>query len=234
MVIFRSFVRALRIIKNIISKTIWVLISSYLIVAVLLHIPAVQRLIGDGLEGILARKFGTTVEVGRVNLGMLNRVTLDDILVYDQQQKKMLQITRLATRLNIIEILGGKNVSISSIQLFGLKANLYKNNAQSKPNFQFVVDSLSSGGADSGLNLKIQSIIVRHGAVKYDDNAAPVKHDVISANHIDLKGISGHLVLESLTDKEAKATVRSLAFEETSGLAVKNTERSRKESTSTQ
>lgn len=222
MVIFRSFVRALRIIKNIISKTIWVLISSYLIVAVLLHIPAVQRLIGDGLEGILARKFGTTVEVGRVNLGMLNRVTLDDILVYDQQQKKMLQITRLATRLNIIEILGGENVSISSIQLFGLKANLYKNNAQSKPNFQFVVDSLSSGGADSGLNLKIQSIIVRHGAVKYDDNAAPVKHDVISANHIDLKGISGHFVLESLTDKEAKVTVRSLAFEENSGLAVKN------------
>ena len=149
---------------------------------ILLHVPAVQQYMGHQTASALSKKLGTQVEVGKVDIGLLNRVIIDDFELYDQQDKKMLSATRLSAKVDIPSLLKGK-VSVSSAQLFGMKANLYRETAEAPFNFQFVIDSLSSKEQKEKkpLDLNINSLIIRNGAVNYDQLDAPISPGRLSS-----------------------------------------------------
>ena len=90
----------------------------------MLHVPAVQSFIGKQVADAVGEKLGTKVEVGHVDLGLLNRIVIDDVLIYDQSGKHMLGASRLSAKFEISPLLHGR-ISISSAQLFGLKASLH-------------------------------------------------------------------------------------------------------------
>ena len=81
----------------------------------------------------------------------------------------MLTASRVSVKFDYFPLIKGK-IFISSAQLFGMKAMLYQASADAKPNFQFVIDSLASKDTTkhTPLDLQINSLIIRHGAVKYD------------------------------------------------------------------
>ena len=177
---------------------------------------------GHQTASALSKKLGTQVEVGKVDIGLLNRVIIDDFELYDQQDKKMLSATRLSAKVDIPSLLKGK-VSVSSAQLFGMKANLYRETAEAPFNFQFVIDSLSSKEQKEKkpLDLNINSLIIRNGAVNYDQLDAPVSPGRLSPQHLHLTGLTGHLMLYQLTDKLIDLKVKKLAFKESSGLDLR-------------
>ena len=108
----------------------------------ILQLPFAQAFIGKQVGNALESKLGTKTEIGRINLGLLNRIIIDDVLLYDQSQKKMLQASRLSVKLNLIELISSGKIQISSAQLFGTRAFLYKENPKATPNVQFVIDYL--------------------------------------------------------------------------------------------
>ena len=99
----------------------------------------------------------------------MNRVIIDDILIYDQNGQKLLTSSRASVKIDLIPLLEGR-ISISSAQLFGATIKAYKLTAESKPNYQFILDSLASKESTqkSELNFRIGSLIIRNGQLKYD------------------------------------------------------------------
>ena len=170
---------------------------------ILLHLPAVQNFIGSKVSDALSEKLGTKVEVGRVDLGFLNRVIIDDVVIYDQKDKKMLSSSRLSAKVDIAPLFSGQ-VSISSAQIFGMDAILYKENDKTQPNYQFVIDSLSSKQSEdkNPLHLNINSLIIRNGHVKYDQWDQPIAENQLTPYHLDINNISGHFMLNELTDED--------------------------------
>ena len=210
-------------IKIAIRWTIWTLLGLYLAVTVLLHVKPVQRLIGSTVADALSETLDTKVEIGRVALGVFNNIIIDDVLIEDRSHKPMIQASRLAAKADIIELIRSGKIRISSAQLFGLNANLYKKNKESEPNFQFLLDALSSKDKDTEtpLDLRIHSLIIRNSSVKYDEWDAPVTKGIFNTRHLDLKNISGHFNLDELTDEKIDFGIRNLAFTEGSGLEVR-------------
>jgi len=98
---------------------------------------------------------------------------------------------------------------------------VYGQNA--KPNFQFVLDSLASKDTTSHtpLHLSINSLVIRHGNIKYDCLDAPTTPNRLNLNHINVSDISSYLILNKLNDTSVWADLRALAFKEASGLEVK-------------
>ncbi len=94
---------------------------------------------------------------------------IQENFVIDQKGQKMLMASRVSAKFEYLSLAKGK-ISISSAQLFGLHANLYKETADSKPNFQFLLDSLASKDTTSNqhLDLAIHSLIIRNGHIKYE------------------------------------------------------------------
>ena len=208
--------------RHILNATIWIIFGTYLTVSILLHIPAIQRYTGECAANILQDKFGTKVSIKSINLGFLNRIIIDDFEMNDQQDKQMLNASRLSVSIDIIELTKGR-ISISSAQVFGMKANIYKAKASDKLNCQFVIDSLSSESkSESKLDLCINSFIIRNGAICYNQYDKPRTPNLFNEYHISLSDISSNIIVRRIKDGMIDATIKKLAFNEASGLSLKD------------
>ena len=215
--------KTLKRFKHIISCIIWTIFALYVILIVLLHLPPVQTFLGSTVATALAQKFGTEVSVGRINLGFFNRIIIDDVRMLDQKGDSMIYASRLSAKVDLLPLKDGK-ISVSSAQLFGLRANIYRQNAKSDMNIQFMLDSLASKDTTQHkpLDLRIGSVIIRHGSIAYNQRDIASAAGVFSPQHIGISNLSAHIALHHLTDNDIHLSIKKIAFTDKSGLQVKN------------
>ena len=215
--------KTLKRFKHIISCIIWTIFALYVILIVLLHLPPVQTFLGSTVATALAQKFGTEVSVGKINLGFFNRIIIDDVRMLDQKGDSMIYASRLSAKVDLLPLKDGK-ISVSSVQLFGLRANIYKQNAKSDMNIQFMLDSLASKDTTqhTPLDLRIGSVIIRHGSIAYNQRDIASAAGVFSPQHIGISNLSAHIALHHLTDNDIHLSIKKIAFTDKSGLQVKN------------
>lgn len=163
------------------------------------------------------------MNVGKVNLGFFNRIIIDNVRMLDQKGDSMIYATRLSAKVDILPLKDGK-ISISSAQLFGLNANVYKQDAKSPLNIQFMLDSLASKDTTkhTPLDLHIGSVIIRHGAIAYNQRDVAAQSGVFSTQHIGVRNLSAHIVLNHLTDNDIHLLVKKISLTDKSGLELKN------------
>lgn len=210
--------------KRIINITIWTLIGLYTAIIILLHIPSIQTYIGGCVADALCDKFGTKVKVGRVDLGFINRLILDDSYMQDKNGEQMLRVSRISVKINLLA-LANRQIEITSAQFFGLHANLYKATPEAKPNFQFVVDALASKDSTkqkTPLDLQINSLIIRNGEISYRVLSRPSRPGKFSADDINARNISAHIIINRITDDSLNVKVKRIAFDERCGFKLKS------------
>ena len=209
--------------KHICNGIIWTLIVLYLLLIVLMHLPSVQTFLGKEVAEALADKFGTKVEVGKVNLGFFNRIIIDDVMMYDQQGDSLIYASRLSAKIDYMAATQGK-ISVSSAQIFGLRANLYRQTAKSPANFQFVLDSLASKDTTQHkpLDLHIGSLIIRRGAIAYNQRDVAPRSGVFSPLHIRVSELSSHILLNHVTDNSIDLLLKKLSFKDESGFKLQS------------
>ena len=211
----------MKLLKRFISIIVWAVIALNLLSAAVLHLPGVQHFIGGKVSGLLEEELGTRVTIGQVDIGLLNRVIIDNLLIYDQQQKEMLRVSRLSVKVDLMPLVEGK-IHMSSAQLFGAQAQLYRKDSLTNTNFQFVLDSLASNDTTSQapLDLRINTFIIRNSSVSYDQHDVARSEGRFNPAHLKVHGISGHINLKTLTDDSLNINVKRLGFKEQSGLTV--------------
>lgn len=209
--------------KHICNGIIWTLIVLYLLLIVLMHLPSVQTFLGKEVAEALADKFGTKVEVGKVNLGFFNRIIIDDVMMYDQQGDSLIYASRLSAKIDYMAATQGK-ISVSSAQIFGLRANLYRQTAKSPANYQFVLDSLASKDTTQHkpLDLHIGSLIIRRGAITYNQRDVAPRRGVFSPQHIRVSELSSHILLNHVTDNSIDLLLKKLSFKDESGFKLQS------------
>lgn len=210
--------------KRIINITIWTLIGLYTAIIILLHIPSIQTYIGGCVADALCDKFGTKVKVGRVDLGFINRLILDDSYMQDKNGEQMLRVSRISVKINLLALANGQ-IEITSAQFFGLHANLYKATPEAKPNFQFVIDALASKDSTkqkTPLDLQINSLIIRNGEISYRVLSRPSRPGKFSAGDINARNISAHIIINRITDDSLNVKVKRIAFDERCGFKLKS------------
>lgn len=201
---------------------IWIVLGLYLLFILTFSIPAVQEYFGQRLAHVLAGKLGTSVSIGRLDYSLFSSVTLYDVNIKDQQGGELLKASRLSTRIDLLPLAEGK-ISIATAQLFGVHARLRQANAESKPNFQFVIDSLASKDTTetSPLNLRINSLIIRRSSVTYDRDDVAETPDRLNPHHLALTDISTHIILKALSKDSLNVNIKRLSFKEKSGMVMK-------------
>lgn len=209
--------------KKLLSRTIWTMVIIYASLMIMLHIPAIQTGIAGIVGSELEKTIGSKVEVKRVDLGFLNRIVVDELVVFDQNRERMLRVPRLSVKIDLLEAIQGK-INLSSAQLFGLDANIYKNKENEDYNFQFIVDSLSSddNSEKTPLDLHISSLVILNGKIKHNLRYLPKKQGSFDANHLDISKLSSHIILYKITDDSLDVNIKRLSMKESCGLDVNN------------
>ena len=211
----------LKIFKHILNIMIWTLVGLYLFFILTFSIPAVQEYAGKKAGAMLSRRLGTSVAIERVEYHIPASLTLWGVQLKDQRSIDMLAARRLSARVDLLPLLEGR-ISIASAQLLGVHARLYRETADAPLNCQFLVDSLASKDttSTSPLNLRVNSLIVRHSSVSYDCLTDSMTPQVLNPSHLAFKNISAHVILKCLTPDSLNVNVKRLAFNEQSGLQV--------------
>lgn len=213
----------MRTLKRIIKTIIWTIVAVYLISVTLVRMPFMQKWLGEKASTIIGKKLGTHVSVGKVYLGLLNRIIIDNLELYDKSNKLMVSTSRVAAKIDYGQLVKDGRIYISSAQIFGFNGTFYKADSHSKPNFQFVLDSLSSKNKSkkSNLELSINSLIIRHGAVKFDVYDKATTPARFNTAHLDINDISAHLIIPYYTADSLSVTVKKLSLKESSGLDLR-------------
>lgn len=208
-----------KIIKWIISITL----ATYVLLIILLHVPTIQRNVGILTADFISSSLGTRVEIGRINLGFLNRVFVDNLKVNDQQGKSMLNVRRLAVTFDLPSFIMG-DVEINTAQMFGLEAHLYRNSLHSPLNVQFLIDSLFSNDSEAPsqpLRLRIHTLLLRHCHVTYDV-LNQERSATFSPHHLDIDNFALTTMLHiDESESIAEIGLRRMEFrEKNSGLVL--------------
>ena len=176
--------------------------------------------VADELSEVLKTK----VVIGRINMGLLNRIIIDDVLLDDQSGQEMLKVTRLSAKFDIVPFFKGK-ISISSVQLFGFNINLRKETPDTPPNFKFVLDAFASKNTvkkESSLDLRINSILIRRGRMSYHVLSEEETPGKFNAKHIQLQNIIANISLKALSKDSVNLGIKRLSLDEKmSGFSLK-------------
>lgn len=198
--------------------------GAYLVVVAMLHVPMVQRSLATYVSEALSEKIGTKVSVGRIDLGFFNRLIIDDVNVPDQWGENLLKTSRLSVKISLYELAKGK-ISISAIQLFGMKANVYKDVRKGQFNFQFIADSLQQKEKKESkpIDLQINSLIIRNGALSFrQQKEHTCSTQKMTPNDVELRDISAHIILNKLTPDSIAVKIKRLALKEKGGLQLRS------------
>lgn len=208
--------------KHIVRIVVWGLIGFHIGLVILFNIPAVQGKLAALASSELRKILNTEVSVGHVELGLFNRIHIENVLLNDLHGKELLKVNRLSARFELTPLIKGK-IIINSIQLIGFKAHLNKETPESQPNFQFVLDAFASKDTlkkSPNLDLRINSVLINHGNLTYDVLSEPETPDRFNASHIGIQNLSASIALKTLRKDSLNATIRRLGFEEKSGFKL--------------
>ena len=210
-------------IKYTVRIIIWSILGLYVTLLVLLNVPFVQKRLSALASNELSNLLKTEVSVGHLDVGLLNRIIIEDVALKDQQGKPLLKVARLSANFEYTPLLEGK-ILINSVQLFGFNIQMYRDSLKAVPNYQFVLDALASKDTikkESNLDLRINSVLVRRGKVSYDVLSVPTTPKKFNAHHIQVNNLAATVSLKALKKDSINAFIKRLTFEEQSGFALK-------------
>ena len=189
----------------------------------MLNIPYIQHKMAiiatDELEKILH----TELSIGRVDIGLMNRIIIDDVLLKDQSKREMLKVSRLSAKFEILPLFKGK-ITIRSVQLFGFNIHLNKKTPKDPINCKFVIDAFASKDTvkkESKLDLRINSVLIRRGTFNYDILSEPGSPGKFNAKHIQLSNIIANISLKALRKDTINLSIKRLSLNEKSGFELK-------------
>ena len=208
--------------KYIVRTSIIVIMVCYFGLMAILSLPLIQNNISRIAARQLSELFHTEVSIGNVDLGLLNRIILQNVLIKDQSNNEMLKASRLSAKFELLPLLHG-HIRISSVQLFGLNARINKADENAIANCQFLIDALASKDTvkkENNLDLRINAVLIRRGQVHYDLLSAPETEGVFNASHIGVENISATLSLKALNRDTINMQVKRMSLTEKSGFVL--------------
>ena len=210
-----------RKVKHIVRFTIIIALVCYFGIIAVLSLPFIQKRLSVLAAQELSRIMQTEVSIGNIDLGLLNRVIIQNVYLEDKSGQELLKVARLSAKIELSPLLHGR-IRISSIQLFGLNAHLNRQTPEGKPNFQFILDAFASKDTvkkKSNIDLRINSVLIRRGQIYYDLlSAAPGR---FNPTHLGIQNFSATLSLKALTPDSLNAQIKRLSFNEQSGFKLK-------------
>lgn len=211
--------------EKILIRVTGCILGIYTLTILLFSLPFMQRVLANWTANSLSQLFHSKVEIGSMNIGFLNKVIANDVVIYEPSGSKMASIARVGASLDFLALIQG-DIVINTAQLFGTKATLYKDTPDSSPNYQFIIDALKSDDTSepSEISLCINSFIMRHTDITYDVKSQPLTKGIIDNNHLQFHDCGMNLILRCFTNDSLNADIRRLQAKElNSGLAIRDT-----------
>lgn len=219
------FYNIYKVFRSIVVFGIVTFVTVFVLLYLLLLVPSVQDEVKDLAQTELSKLLHTNVNIDRLSIEPFNKVVLHDVEIPDQQGKQLLNVDKIGAGFSVYNFFLRGRVVFTYAELIGLDGKIYKDNAQSEANIQFIIDALSPKDKTkppTKFDLSIYNIVLRKSALSYDLLSDTSSVDGFNANHISIRDLRADIAIPRLKNEDFNIIVKRLSFEEQCGFAVKN------------
>lgn len=177
------------------------------------------------VSSVLSKRLNTEVKIGRIQVGILGKILIQDLEVMDREHKPMLHSEHTSVMMDIKKLIKDKSVHISNAQLFGADIHLRQMHPDSALNVKFVLDAFASKDTTrtTPLDVAIKRLLIRNTQFTFDREWCKSNEGTIDPNHISVKDLNLQLTLHNLENNHVKASLPLISLhEENSGITLHN------------
>jgi hypothetical protein len=162
------------------------IITLFLLLLILIHIPAVQNFTKEKLVTYIETKIKTKVVIESLEFGILKKISLKGIYIEDQKKDTLLAGKNLTIDISLLQLLNNK-IEIKSIALDGITSYLNRN-SQGNFNFDYILKAFISAkktdDKSTPMAFSINQVELNKIKLNYKDNYA--KNELsINLKHFD-------------------------------------------------
>ena len=190
---------------------------------VALSLDGVQRRIADEAEKQLSELLDARVTIGRLGIMPFNRVILRDVTVETAPGDTALTADRLGVGVAVWDALLARRWRVDYVALVGADVRLSRDSVGAPLNIQPIIDALSPKDRTkppTRFDLQISTVIIRASEVSYDVRDREMRPG-FDPNHVNVRHLRADINLPKIKNDDFTVNLRRLAFDERSGLAVR-------------
>ena len=87
--------------RNIFRFLVCAIISAYSLLLVIFNFGPAERMLTQFIERELSNKLHTEVAIGNIQVGLFNRIILNDVMIKDLQHKEMLKANVVSAKIEL-------------------------------------------------------------------------------------------------------------------------------------
>lgn len=111
-----------------------------IVLILLIQAPPVQNFARKKIVAFLENKLQTKVAIGRINIGIPNKVLLENVYVEDKQKDTLLSGGKISANINMFKLIGS-DIEINELEIENVTAKIKRILPDTIYNFQFIVDA---------------------------------------------------------------------------------------------
>ncbi len=192
--------------------------------SILLRTDVARQRLGDYITS-LTQYHNIPLTVGSVDIGLFNKLEIEDILLNDLNNDTICSIERVTIYISPIDLLKGK-IGIDNITIAKPRINIYRNNPDEAINAQFIIDLLAGNDTVSSTTiptLRANHLRIYDGEFRYRVLSQPgIDSTRFSATDICVSDIETSLSIKEISPYRIDVHLRRLYGKEKSGLELKN------------
>jgi len=196
--------KKLRLLLNKLVKTIlWVVITLgflFVIIAVLIQIPAIQNKIVHGITSYVSNKTHTKIEIKNVGISFPKSVVIEGLYLEDLNKDTLLYAGKAKINIALYNLFHNK-IAINSIALEEVNLNLHSTKKDSLFNYNFLLTAFGDTTKQAKVvpptpskwTFSIDQVSLKNARIRYDDEYAGInvfavlKNSEINVDEIDLQ-----------------------------------------------
>lgn len=167
----------------------WMLIFVILF-AFLIRTSSFQSYLAKQATDFISKEWNTKVNIGKVDITLFNRIYLEDVLIHDLSDKRLVSIRSLEV---LIQGFGTHHLTLDEVILEKGEVWVYAEKPTGEMNFQFIADYFASEDTTSSpseFTVALNKITLKQTKLRYDDFRIPKMKSGLDFNHVALKNVN--------------------------------------------
>lgn len=216
-----------KVLRSILFTACAAVIGIFVLLYIVLSIPAVNRQIKSVAEHEVANLIGSRLTVSNLTIMPFNEVRLQGVTLFTPDNQVCASIGRVGAGINIWKLITQGKVEIVYAEIIQMDARLWQN-AEGEPlNIQFLIDAFKpkeKNKPPTKFDLKLHNIVIRKSSFQFDRKWKPAadSSEKIDFNHISVTDLRADIALPRLKNDDFIIDLRRLAMNEKSGLIIES------------
>ncbi|MFH2094524.1 MAG: translocation/assembly module TamB domain-containing protein [Bacteroidota bacterium] len=197
------------------------IIRLLLVAYLLLQSNPVQKMIIDYITGYFSEKLQTRIEIGKVDIGLFNRVIFEDVYVEDQNTDTLMYVSDFVFELDEISF-DSSAVYIEKLLLGNAYINAIADTGHTF-NYQFIIDYFVSGEKDtsaSSWSISCRNVGLTGSRINYFMRESADEDGILNFDRLSVKDLNVEVGDFQMEGDTFNFSIKEFNFFERSGFAI--------------